>query len=143
DLGTIAEYRSLLTRRQFTCVLSDGALLQMSYDFERDVILTHRLCFYPCPIRLADDDSELGDGLLDVIDSVLEEEVTSLAEPRLRTRSPIRFDFYAETTDAEHSPCHAHWESAECRWPVYGALSVGHFVRFVFRRFYPEVWAKH
>src|SRR5207249_9820874 len=93
DLGTIGEYRSLSARRQLTCVLGDGALLQMSYDFDRDVILTHRLCFYPCPIRLADDETELGDGLLDVIDSILEGEVTGLVEPRLRTRSPIRFDF--------------------------------------------------
>src|SRR5438128_3854340 len=72
DLGTIAEYRSLLARRQFTCVLGDGASLQLSYELQRDAILTYRLCFYPCPIQLVGYQGEAGQGRLDVTDGVLE-----------------------------------------------------------------------
>jgi len=144
ELGAIGEYRSLLAGRQFTCVLSDGALLQLAYTFDRDRIATHRLCFYPCPVRLEGEDDELDQGLLELIDSLLEEEFAGPAtEVRFRGRSPIRFDFNAAIARRDHSACHAHWESPECRWPVFGPLSVGHFVRFVFRRLYPEVWIQH
>jgi hypothetical protein len=159
EYGTYREYLRLLTDRQYTCLLADAALLQITYDFSDDEIVGHRLCYYPCPIDIREEDFESGDNLDAIIQFHMESEATSAIEespegddevegaesepepprPRIRLRSPIRFDYDPRSAGANHPVSHLHVIHEDCRWPVFGPLSIGHFVRFVLKHFYPHV----
>jgi hypothetical protein len=140
DFGDIAEYIDVLYSRRFACLLLDGAAIQMSYAFSGEGLVWHRLCFHPCPITLGQDELDLiGEdiGLGELVDLSLEGDWRT----RLRLRSPLRFDFDRRTAMKGHSASHLHVSSGGCRVPVFGPLSVGHFVRIVFRHFYPSLWS--
>jgi len=146
--ASIQEYRYLLANREYTALLFDGALIQVSYTFEADEFIGHRLCYYPCPLVLSPDSGipefadyfdsqlsselELQNGLLYAtapIDSALS----------LRLRGPLRFDYDLRNTAEGHSATHLHIVHEDVRWPIYGPMSIGHFVRLVFRRFYSSL----
>src|SRR5829696_240697 len=126
EFGTLAEYRRMLRDRQYTCLLRDGSLIQISYEFIHDVISKHRICYYPCPVLIYPEDWELADDLESVVQFYLESEFgeplgstiqpavpyelpeqfdeevfTEVlpSEPRTRLRSPVRFDYdlYAQS----------------------------------------------
>ena len=155
QFASFAEYRRLVCDREYTCLLSDGALLQMSYLFERDRLLKHRLLYFPCPILLDDSAGwdEPGFDLSALLDDRL---VDTVAQPDdhdhdtdtrhtdgLLLRSPLRFDFDLEAQTPDHPGSHLHLLNEDVRWAVFGPLSIGHFVRFVFRHFYPLDWTAH
>jgi hypothetical protein len=150
EFGSIAEYLAYLNNAQYTCVLYDGALIQLSYVYARDEIVKHRLGYYPCPLRVERNDysAELDFGeavglLFDSETLAVLDESHLVGATRLRLRSPVRFDFDSEGATLDHAASHVHLLSSECRWPVFGPVSVGHFVRFVFRRFYTDAWREH
>lgn len=140
--ATLGEHSCLLRKRQFTVVLFDGALLQMSYKFRRDALIEHRLCFYPFPLQLEPEEreayQEMGLGLLEILESFSFSEFRE----RLSLQSPIRFDYDVERASGDHAASHVHLLRSNCRIPVFAPLSTGHFIQFVFRRFYPEQWAQ-
>lgn len=134
--GTIGEYMRILEARAYSVVLFDGALLQISYDIVRKDIMGHRLCYYPCPFDV-DKELLLGEPILDVVEAYASSESTGV-----RLRSPIRFDFsLREGITYPNSHVHLLWP--HCRCPVFAPLSLGHFIRFVFSNFYPELWYRH
>jgi hypothetical protein len=136
-LGTLLEYRKIVERRSYSALLFEGSVLQFSYDVGGDTVVGHRLAYVPCPFEIAPVDLTL-DPILDVID-VYE----CHGREALRLRSPMRFDFDPARSREGHPASHLHIQTHDCRIPVGAALGVGHFVRFVFSRFYPRVWAEH
>lgn len=156
DFASVKEYRELVRSRFYTCMLIDGSLLQIGYFFRRDELVKHRLCFYPSPIALQPNEYEPELDIGEVVDFYLDDELaafralmesTKQAPPiqtmRLRMRSPIRFDFDLDAQEVNHPGSHLHISHENCRWPVFGPLSVGHFTRFVFRHFFPSFWDQH
>jgi hypothetical protein len=144
--ASIYEYRSLLLGSHFICLMSDGALLQLSLDIRNNETIGHRFGYYPCPVVLPGgidilDSDELDIILLQELDSHIGSisDNTTPSNVQLRLRSPIRFDFDADQTS--EPPSHFHFGNPDIRVPVHSALSVGHFVQFVMRHFYPEAWA--
>lgn len=145
--GSLFEYRQFLVGSHYIALLIDGALLQISLDFRRDEIVGHRLCYYPCPL-IVPTDVDVTD--LDELDVLLLTEVEAHHElivsgtvPNIinwRMRSPIRFDYAPDAVSSSEPASHAHFIDSDTRIPVYGPLSIGHFVRFVFRHFYPRHW---
>lgn len=139
EFGDIVEYMEVLGNRRFVCLLRDGATLEISYAFDGDVLISHRLCFQPCPVTFMQDELDLiGEGfsINEIVGLSLEGEWRT----RLRLKSPIRFDYDLRAAAVDHPASHLHISSGGCRIPVFGPLSIGHFVRFVFRHFYPELW---
>jgi len=129
--ATVGEYLELVSARQFTVLLLDGALLQISYTVQGGDVIGHRLCWYPCPGEIREEDLELAS---------IEEIVSCAPIGDVKCRGPIRFDFKAgEGTDG-HSPSHLHLSEAECRIPVRGPLDLATFSTFVLRNFYPDLW---
>jgi hypothetical protein len=149
EFASVAEYRRFLDRRLYTAVLTDGSLLQLSYVFTGGEITKHRLCYYPCPVALSDLNPD-EESFAELFDQHLLESANFVGEnapgsggfsrDRLRLRSPIRFDYDPDAAQPGHPHSHMTLCSADCRIPVYGPLSPGHFVRFVFSRFYPAQW---
>jgi hypothetical protein len=135
--ATVDEYCSFIGAQMYSAVLYDGALLQISYDFDGQDLIGHRLCYYPCPF---DVDGELlrTEPLGDTIDMYRES-----TETGTNLRSPCRFDYDEKNLASDHPAVHMHVISGHCRWPVSSPLSIGHFIGFVFRHFYPQIWAVH
>ena len=137
--GSIDEYVAWLESGEYSAILFDGSMLQISFEFQWKDLIAHRLAYYPCPIELTDEEQGL---LLEL--PVLEViEAYADARDRFRTKSPIRFDFDAEAGTSAHPASHMTMLTNDCRLPVYGPLSLGHFVTFVFRNFYPKICEQH
>jgi hypothetical protein len=144
--ASIFEYRTLLLGSHFICLMNDGALLQLSVDIRNNQTVGHRFAYYPCPVMLPAsidvlDSDELDIILLQELDSAISSisDNTNPTGVQLRLRSPIRFDY--DASPSSDPPSHFHFANPDVRVPVHSALSVGHFVQFVMRHFYPEAWA--
>lgn len=133
--GSIAEYRGFVSSEAFSALLFDGSLLYLSYDFQGSELIGHRLLYYPCPITIEPEMSN--EPILDILDYCLGE--THL----LRLRSPLRFDYDPLRAKANHPASHMHFQHEDCRLAVFAPMSVGRFLEFVFRNFYPDIWDKH
>jgi hypothetical protein len=144
--STLLEYRRFLLDNHYICLMRDGGMIQISFDFENNSLSGHRMCFFPCPVLLP---VGLRVEDIDEIDLLLVEELqrhieiidgeSRSTDVNLRLASPIRFD-YAPRSPSDPAS-HVHLSGAEARVPVISALSVGHFVQFVLRHFYPDVWS--
>src|SRR2546430_847759 len=67
DPPSLAGYRAWVEAGQYSALLYDGALVQVSYDFAGSVLVAHRLAWVPCPFAA---DTELLQiaPVLDVLD---------------------------------------------------------------------------
>ena len=134
EFGTIQEYVDWASQRQFSALLFDGAMLQISYDFVGNDVIGHRLLYYPCPLDVAHDWLKT-EPLDEVMDAYRGE------ESYYRLRSPVRFDYDPDSVGELHPASHVTLNFSHCRTPVIAPLSLGHFIKFVFRSFYPPLWA--
>ncbi len=135
--ATVDEYCAFIDGQEYSAILYDGALVQISYDFVARDLVGHRLCYYPCPFDM-DEELLLTDP---VADTVMLYRDASSVQPYLR--SPCRFDYDESNATSGHPSVHMHLIKPYCRWPVTRPLSIGDFIRFVFRNFYPNLWAVH
>lgn len=135
EFATLDDYHSWLKSEAYSAVLYDGAILQMSYDFEGDQLTGHRLVYYPCPFDV-DEDLLRSEPMSDVIDLYRENESSTV-----RLRSPLRFDCDIENQSEDHPGSHLTFLSSDCRLALVAPISPGHFVRFLFKHFYPTLWS--
>lgn len=135
--ASVAAYSEWIAAGGYNAILFDGALLQLSYDYLHQEPVAHRLVYYPCPFDL-----DLGllkeTPILDLIDLY-----AASREVEVFLRSPLRFDYDQRPHARQHGHPASHLTllSEDCRWAVTAPLSPGHFVRFIFRHFYPSLWS--
>lgn len=144
EFGTIDEYMYLLTNEQYTFLLFDGSLVQLVYYFRNRRVVQHHLGFYSPPVSVQQEELDLylEHGL--TLDELLSDKIASdRFVLYLRLKSPIRFDFDAENNRENHPASHLHLSQNHCRIAVFAPLSIGHFVRFIFRHFYPDYWKEY
>ena len=135
--ATVAEYRNWIKWHGYSAILFDGSLLQISYDFENSELIAHRLSYFPCPFDLEVD--LLGAfGLIEVVDMYQTQEV-----PHIRLRAPVRFDYSKVGDSLTHPKSHMTFQWSHTRIPVIAPISLGHFIRFIFKSFYPFMWEVH
>lgn len=140
DFHLLETYFGWLTARHYSVVLFDGALLQITFDFRSDELAGHRLAYIPCPFDIGDDGAERlrMEPILDLINGYRD-----CGEEYLRLRSPIRFDYDPTAASLEHPASHITLNHQDCRIPACAPLTLAQFIEFIFRRFYPSVWAEH
>lgn len=136
EYASIEQYIEILNRRDFSFCLFDGGVVQVNYFLKGDEIISHRLCYVPCPFSYSPEEWDgvsLGDVplLMDSSDFI----------KNARLASPIRFDFDAEFSDERHAHAHLSLNKSSCRVPAYGPVSMGHFFRFILRYFYEPQFA--
>lgn len=143
---SLLEYRRFLVGNHFICLMQDGGMIQISFDFQNARLVGHRMCCYPCPLLLprdftVSDTDELDLLLLEELQGQMDaiERRADPAEVRLRLRSPVRFDYVRDS--GAHPDSHLHISGPDVRVPVISPLSIGHFVQFVIRHFYESAWA--
>lgn len=135
--SSLAEYEQLIRHGNYSAILFDGALIQITYDYEGLKLQGHRLVYYPPPFDF-DADLLASEPLLDVLDAY-----RGIAADEVRLRTAFRFEFDPANATVGHPETHAHccWEHA--RIAVKSPISLGHFARFVFQYFYPKYWSAH
>lgn len=139
EYPSIDEYVRILRERQYTALLYDGSLLQISYDIKLpNEISGHRLCYFPCPIEINREVVEEF-GLIDLIEMLSGDELRT----RVRLESPVRFEFDPDAASEHHPASHLTLSRNTCRIPVFAPLNLRQFFQFVFLNFYSERWKLH
>lgn len=133
---TVTDYITWVETGAYSALLTDGALLQITYVVAGGDVTGHRLSYVPSPVPVDDDLLDSGD---------LIEYVTQMpfGTADLYLRSPIRFDFDPAAATSDHPASHLTVSGVDCRVPCRTWLPLSAFVRFVFQHFYPSQWAVH
>jgi hypothetical protein len=95
------------------------------------------VAWVPCPFEL-DPILLEEESPLDVVDLYLDE-----PPQNVRLKTPIRFDYDIERAEPGHPAAHMSINASDCRIACMAPLRLGHFIDFVFRNFYPDVWGTH
>lgn len=139
DEVTYDEYTGILRNRQFSVLLGDGSAIQLSCTFKNGSVVANRYCYVPCPVAFDIEElqGEYGEfrELEDFLGSLDDQEFRY----RLRTRPILRFEYDPDNEGDLHPASHLHMGKSCCRIAVSAPLTVEHFMRFVFKNFYPEV----
>ncbi|MCA1867620.1 DUF2290 domain-containing protein [Agrobacterium genomosp. 3] len=133
------EYLRCLREGDYSLLLNDGGLLQVSLDFRSDTVIASRFCYIPCSIKFDLDELRMDEELYPIEDFILElpgEELLS----RLCIRPPFRFEHDPVNASEKHALNHVHIGKTATRIPVSAAMCWDHFARFVFSNFYSETF---
>lgn len=131
--ATLNEYERLVRERQYSALLFDNSIIQMSVEFQERQLKKVRLVYFPCPIESFHIDmSELS--ILDYLEMTNEKDFRK----DITLNGPLRFD-YDETAKSDNHPA-AHFTIIRntCRIPTYAPISCGHFLHFIIEQFYPN-----
>ena len=137
----LTEYLRCLRFREYSLLMNDGGIIQITADFEAGEIVSHRFCYMPCPISFQTDELHIDDEIYpldDFINDLNADEMRS----RLCIRPPFRFELDPQNEGVEHPLSHVHLGRADARVPVSSAMCWDHFARFIFSRFYPEAFGR-
>lgn len=135
DYPSIRTYRRWAEAGEYSALLPDAALLQLTYRVAQGEISAHRLAYVPCPYRI-DQDYLLTDALGDVLD-------LHSSEPHedITMQTAIRLDFDPGSAALGHPTAHLTLNVASCRIACEAPMAPESFLRFVFRNFYKAQYA--
>lgn len=140
NLPYIDIYSELFRRKQYNVLLLDGALLQLQYTFKNDIVIKHRLAFFPSPdLEEYQNHPELYEEELLFVDIV----------KRNIVATPVRIDFDSTVVFDDEDERFHHAEShmsigqyKNCRIPTYSAISPSRFFEFILCSFYNSAFRK-
>lgn len=133
---SVETYLDWLKNGEYSVLLRDGALIQITYDLEGKRPVGHRLAYIPCPFKL---DWGLFDERIAIGDFI---EIHAEVGSPVLMRSGIRFD-YDPNSPADHPATHLTFNSVDCRIACAGPLRIGRFFKFVFQNFYALDYKRH
>ncbi|EJT06180.1 DUF2290 domain-containing protein [Rhizobium sp. CCGE 510] len=133
----LSEYLRCLRAGDYSVLLNDGGLIQVSLDFRGDDVIASRFCYIPCAIKFSLDEIRLDDEIYPLEDFIVELPQNELIA-RLCLRSPFRFEHDPQNVSEKHALHHVHLGKSASRIPVSSAMCWDHFARFVFINFYSE-----
>lgn len=132
------DYFLLLERNDYSYLMNDGGIIQISFIFNGNAIERHRLNFQPCPFQFHQQElAEFDGGLLDF----LREAIDPYSAEQIILRSPLRFDYAPEAVSELHPASHLTFNEPYCRIPARSAMQFDTFIKFIFQNFYPEIWS--
>ena len=139
DHITVENYLQWVDQDDYSALLPDGSMLQLTYTLSAASIVGHRLCYVPSPITSLGEwaskpekDTWLGsDYAVIVVDRLTE------SHSHAALRSVVRFDYDPANAGVGHPASHLTINSVDCRIPCIAPLSPGEFIGFVFEHFYP------
>lgn len=134
---TSLDYRNWLWCSDYSAILFDGSLIQISYEVVAGSLAAHRLAYIPCPFEF---DRRLlrEEPLLDVFDLYAAGSTSDVV-----LRSLVRFDFDPVNATPGHPASHLSINATECRIACVAPLRLGQFLDFILRHFYPTLWGLH
>lgn len=136
---TVGNYLEWARRDDYSALLPDGSLIQMTYTLSGTEIVGHRLCYVPSPVTTLADwreaiESEgwIGGDYAEIVSEILLESHSHSA-----LKSMVRFDYDPRNARIGHPSSHLTINSVDCRIPCIAPLSPFDFVGFIFEHFYP------
>jgi hypothetical protein len=131
-------YNHLIKNRFYNIKMIDGAVIQMMYLFNDNIIEKHRLSFFPSPsLEEFQNNPEI----------YLEDEIYADITAKKVVTIPLRFDFDARDCvfkELDHPKSHLTLGQYEnCRIPVSSPLLPSHFIQFLLRNFYHTAHKKY
>lgn len=135
--STVEQYLAWVRGGEYSAVLRDGSLLQLTYEISNDLINGHRLAYVPCPVEIEEDWLNEGEPIEDVVSLYLDNAAA------IRLRTPVRFDFDWTAARPGHPAAHFSINSADCRVACVAPLHPYRFIDFVYRHFYPRYRRVH
>ncbi|WP_201526384.1 DUF2290 domain-containing protein [Psychrobacter frigidicola] len=136
NISYIDTYHSLNRSKSYNLKMIDGALIQMTYSFERDNLIKHRLAFFPSP--------ELSEFQNNYEIYEMDEVYADIIDKNIVT-VPIRFDYDPANFEVKEHPM-SHLTIGQyknCRIPVNAPLSPNMFMDFILRNFYNTAHKKY
>lgn len=131
-------YKQLITMGKYNIKMIDGALISMSYRFDNNHLIKHRLSFFPSP------DLEMFQNEPDIY--IMDELYSDIIDKRI-VAVPIRFDFDKRVNaykPIEHPISHLTLgQYKNCRIPVVSALTPYQFLSFIVLNFYHTAYKKY
>ena len=131
-------YERLSGARAYNVKMLDGALIQMMYSFEAELIERHRLAFFPAP-HLEEFQNNP--------DIYLEDEIYADVVDRNIVPFPVRFDFDSRVGSIDRTPHPiSHLTLGQyrnCRIPVTAPLTPYRFIEFILRNFYNTAFVRY
>lgn len=134
---TVGEYLDWVAAGHYSAALPDAGLLQLTYDIEDGSVVGHRLAYVPCPVVVERRLLQEGEPILDVVSLYLGEGTPE----SIALRTPVRFDFDESAAGKSHPAAHLTINSSDCRIACVAPMHPYRFLDFIFRHFYPELWA--
>lgn len=133
----LVDYLTILENQEYSYLMRDGGVFQISYVFNGAEIERHRLCFHPCPFAITSRDiRNFEGGLLELIQHSFMDRL----EDNVLMRTPIRFDFAPDQAAASHPASHITLNDPSCRVPARCPLAFDTFMKFILENFYSDVW---
>ncbi len=133
--GAFNQYKGILKDRSYSCILIDGSILRISYTFQKKILISHNLWYFPCPFNIPVNEIR-SDPILDLVNRYADQGIQFC-----NFKGPIRFDYDPNRAIAiRHPASHVHLFDSECRIPVKAPICPGTFFKFVFFNFYPNIW---
>ncbi|BAQ35242.1 DUF2290 domain-containing protein [Dehalococcoides sp. UCH007] len=126
-------YRAILDRRDYNVLISDGSLIQIAYKIKDEEVVWHRLCFFPCPIVF-----DKTDTIENNISTMFDYFDPKYYLKNIKMVTPIRFDYDINLSNKVHPTSHMTILKDSCRLPVFGPMSIGHFIKFIIQNFYSD-----
>ena len=136
--ATIEQYFRWLERGDYSAVLPDASLLQITYDIADRQVAAHRLAYVPCPTIVDQRWLQEGESIGDVVRAYLGSDPSAVV-----LRSPVRFDYDPIAAGGFHPAAHLSINAESCRIACVAPLHPYRFIDFVFRHFYPQLWSLH
>ncbi len=131
-------YEQLSTARAYNVKMLDGALIQMMYAFDSEIVRRHRLSFFPAPHL---------DEFQNNPDIYLSDDLYADVVARNIVPFPVRFDYDIRVDDNaahDHPACHLTLgQYRNCRIPVTAPLTPFRFVDFILRNFYHTAFVRY
>ena len=121
-------YQHLRKNRAYNAKMLDGALLQMMYTFDGNILQRHRLAFFSAPnLEEFQNNPDIN----------LENEIYDDVVAKNIMPFPLRFDYDIRAQGSTHPKSHLSLgQYKDCRIPVSAPLTPFWFVNFILRNFY-------
>lgn len=139
DYVTVDNYLRWVEQDDYSALLPDGSMLQITYTLSGSKVLSHRLCYVPSPItslgewaKKPEKDIWLGSDY-----AVITVDRLNDSHAHAALRSVVRFDYDPANAAVGHPASHLTINSVDCRIPCIAPLSPSEFVSFIFEHFYP------
>ncbi|WP_374015530.1 DUF2290 domain-containing protein [Phaeobacter sp. A36a-5a] len=133
----LQEYLECLRCNDFSILLMDGGLIQVSAQFDGSEIIESCFYYIPCPVRFEKSELEVGEELYPLEDFI-EELPSAELKARLCIRAPFRFELDPKNAGDGHPTNHVHIGPSSSRIPVALSMCWNSFSRFIFKNFYPD-----
>lgn len=131
----LREYLDCIRCGDFSLLLIDGGLIQVSAKFRANEMFESRFYYIPCPVRFEKAELQVGDEIYPLEDFIEELPPDDLKD-RLCIRAPFRFELDPANEGDDHPKNHVHIGPSSSHIPVALSMCWNSFSRFIFKNYY-------